>query len=148
MFHRYVASVSCGFCKSRSGYCICCNGCTYMLQASVLNVSSIFFQRYVAYVFIWMLHMFHTYIASVLSGCHVCFTMVFQVFRMYVLNVSSAFTASIVSRCFKYRSSVASPSSLSAASHQFLLLLLKLARHSPPPPLLDASGVRDGAGPA
>jgi hypothetical protein len=95
-----------------------------------------------------MLHMFHTYIASVLSGCHVCFTMVFQVFRMYVLNVSSAFTASIVSRCFKYRSSVASPSSLSAASHQFLLLLLKLARHSPPPPLLDAGGVRDGAGPA
>jgi hypothetical protein len=35
MFHMYVASVS-------YEYCICCNGCTRMLQASVHNVSSIF----------------------------------------------------------------------------------------------------------
>ena len=32
-----------------------------------------FFQMYVASVFIWMLHMFHTYVASVLSRCCVCF---------------------------------------------------------------------------
>jgi hypothetical protein len=29
----------------------------------------LFFQTYVASVFIWMLHMFHTYVASVLSAC-------------------------------------------------------------------------------
>jgi hypothetical protein len=32
----------------------------------------LFFQMYVASVFIWMLHMFHTYIASVLSRCCLC----------------------------------------------------------------------------
>ena len=42
MFQRYVVSVLCGCCKSRSGYCICCNGYTRMLQAYVLNVSSVF----------------------------------------------------------------------------------------------------------
>jgi hypothetical protein len=36
-----------------------------MLQASVPNISSIF-KMYVASVFVWMLHMFHTYVASVL----------------------------------------------------------------------------------
>jgi hypothetical protein len=43
MFHRYVASVSYRCCKSRSGCCICCNICTYMLQASVPNILSVFF---------------------------------------------------------------------------------------------------------
>ena len=33
----------------------------------------LFFQMYVANVFIWLLHMFHTYVANVLSGCCVCF---------------------------------------------------------------------------
>jgi hypothetical protein len=36
----------------------------------------LFFQTYVAIVFIWMLHIFHTYVASVLSGCCVCFTVI------------------------------------------------------------------------
>ena len=35
------------------------------------NVSSVF-QTYVASVFIFMLHMFHTYVASVLSGFCIC----------------------------------------------------------------------------
>jgi hypothetical protein len=39
-----------------------------------------FFQTCVASVFIWMLHMFHTYVATVLSGCCVCFTIVFECF--------------------------------------------------------------------
>jgi hypothetical protein len=58
----------------------------------------LFFQMYVPSVLIYMLHMFQTYVASVLSGCCVCFTMVFkcfqvflQVFQMHVLRVSSAF---------------------------------------------------------
>ena len=68
--------------------------CTCMLKASVTNASSIF-QTYVASVFIWMLHMFHTYDASVLSGYCVClqcfqlFSGVFQVFQTYVASVSA-----------------------------------------------------------
>jgi hypothetical protein len=62
----------CGCCKSRSGCCICCNDCTRILQVSIPNVSSVFFHTYVANVFIWLLHMFHTYIVSVLSGCCMC----------------------------------------------------------------------------
>ena len=67
-----------------------------MLQTSVPNVLSIF--RRMLQVFIWVLHMFHTYVASVLSGCCVCFTMVFkcfqvflQVFQMHVSSASSVF---------------------------------------------------------
>ena len=41
MFNMYVTSVLYGCCKSRSRCCICCNGCTHILQASVLNVSSV-----------------------------------------------------------------------------------------------------------
>ena len=59
MFQRYVASVSYGCCKSGSGCCIWCNGCTRVLQASVPNVSSIFFKR--------MLQVF-------LFRCSICFT--------------------------------------------------------------------------
>jgi hypothetical protein len=42
VFQMYVASVLYGRCKSRSGCCICRNGCTLMSQMSVLNVSSVF----------------------------------------------------------------------------------------------------------
>jgi hypothetical protein len=66
MLQRYVSSVSYECCKSRLGCCICCNGCTCMFQTSIPNVSSIF-QTFVASVFISMLHMFHTYVANVLS---------------------------------------------------------------------------------
>jgi hypothetical protein len=52
-------------------YICCCNGYTHMLQESVPNVSSVF-QTYIASVFIWMLHMFHTDVANVLFGYCVC----------------------------------------------------------------------------
>jgi hypothetical protein len=39
----------------------------------------LFLQMYVASVFMWMLHMFHTYVACVLYGCCVCLQR-FQVF--------------------------------------------------------------------
>jgi hypothetical protein len=54
----HVASVSCGCCKSRSGCCICCNGYTRMLQASVPNISVV--SDECCMCFIWVLHMFHT----------------------------------------------------------------------------------------
>jgi hypothetical protein len=42
MFRRYVTSVSYECYKTRLKCCLSCNGCIHMLQASVLNVSSIF----------------------------------------------------------------------------------------------------------
>jgi hypothetical protein len=62
------------------------NGCTLMLQMSIPNISSVF-QTYVASVFMWVLHMFHTYVVSVLSGCYVCIAIVFQVFHVFFLSV-------------------------------------------------------------
>jgi hypothetical protein len=53
MFQRYVASVLYGCCKSRSGCCICSNGCIRMLQMSISNVSYVS-HTYVASVFIWI----------------------------------------------------------------------------------------------
>ena len=58
----------------------------------------LFFQTYIASVFISMLHMFHTYVASVfiwmlqiLYNCFTCFQVFLQVFHMHVSSVSSAF---------------------------------------------------------
>jgi hypothetical protein len=131
-----------------------------MLQASIPNVSSIF-QTYVVSVFIWILYMFHTYIASVLSRCCVCFTMVLSVFAS-VLDVCfkcfvclQTYVASVAYECFKSRSGVASLSSPFSALPRCLLLLPVPAGHSnqrrkralQPPPLLDASDVRGGAVP-
>jgi hypothetical protein len=47
----------------------------------------LFFHTYVASMFIWMLHMFHTYVVNVLSRCCICFTMVFKCFS----NASDAY---------------------------------------------------------
>jgi len=97
------------------------------LQPYVLSVSDVpevcfigVFRMQVASVFIWMLHMFHTYVACVLFGCLCmvamvlkCFSCVFfQVLQKYVSSVSTAFilyVATIVFGCFKSRSGVASP---------------------------------------
>jgi hypothetical protein len=81
VFHTDVAKVDWGVAFVAMVY-------THMLQASVSNVSSVF-QTYVASVFIWMLHMFHIYVASVLSGCCVCFDMVSSVFQVFFTCVSS-----------------------------------------------------------
>ena len=63
--------------------------CIRMFQASIPNVSFVF-QTYVASVFIWMLHMFHAYVASILSGCCVCVAMVFKCFSRVFASVSDA----------------------------------------------------------
>jgi hypothetical protein len=90
-------------------------------------------------VFIWMLHMFHTYVASVLSGCCVCFYNDFKCFSGVFVSVSDTcfkcfiylqtYVASVASECFNSRSGVASPSSPSAASPRCLLLLSAPAGH-------------------
>jgi hypothetical protein len=69
---------------------VCCKGLFLMFHLC--------FRTYVASVFIWVLHMFHTYIACILSGYCVClqwFSSVFQiflrVFQKHVSNISSNF---------------------------------------------------------
>jgi hypothetical protein len=74
----YVASVSCWCCKNRLWCCICCNGYTRTLQASILAVSD----HGCCMCFIWALHMFHAYVVSVSSECCICF-------HTYVASVSS-----------------------------------------------------------
>jgi hypothetical protein len=121
-----------------------------MLQASVPNVH-LFFHMYVARVFIWTLHMFHTYVASVLSGYCVYFTMVFvyfrcflQVFQMHVSSVSSVFRrmlqvlhldVSKVGRMLHFPPRFLLP-------HLGISSSRRRAKHpSPPPCLLNASNI-------
>ena len=72
VFHVDVASVSCGCCKCRSRFCICCNSCTHMLQVSILN-------------FICFLY---TYVASVSNAYLKCFICLFFMLQMLHLDVS------------------------------------------------------------
>jgi len=57
--------------------------------------------------------MFHTYVASVLSRCCICFAMTFYVFSYVFANVSSVSSVyrrmlqNVLSGCFKSRSGVA-----------------------------------------
>ena len=74
-----------------------CNGCTRMLQAPVLNVSSVFSDvrckgvyLNVAYVFTHMIQVFCLDVAYVYN-CFKCFQVFLQVFQTHVLNVSFVF---------------------------------------------------------
>jgi hypothetical protein len=62
MFHSYVATCKCFIWMLQKLI-----GMLHMLQLLYTYVASLFFQTYVASVFIWMLHMFHTYVSIVLS---------------------------------------------------------------------------------
>jgi hypothetical protein len=68
------------------------------------------FWTHVASVFIWMLHMFHIYVACVLSGCCVWLQWFSSVFRCFFkcFNCLQMYVATVVSRCFKSKSSIAS----------------------------------------
>ena len=81
MFHMDIAKVNRDVAYVAMVVHVCCK--------LLFPMFHIFFQTYVASVFIWMLHMFHTYVASVLFGCYVCFAMVSSVF------------ASVTDTCFK-----------------------------------------------
>jgi hypothetical protein len=73
MFQTYVTSFSYGCCKSGSGCCICCNGCTRMLQASVPNVSSIFSD-----VCCKCVYMDVTYLSHICCKRFICMLRIFQ----------------------------------------------------------------------
>ena len=84
---------------------VCCNRLSSMFH--------LFFQTYVASVFIWMLHMFHIYVASVFIWMLLMFAMIFNCFCKYfrcmfrMFYLSFLYVTSIVSGCFKSRSGVA-----------------------------------------
>jgi hypothetical protein len=71
-FQRYVVIVSYGCLQKQIGGCctcwICCKcfrSTLQIFQRFVQNVSSV--QMYVASILIWMLHMFHTHVATICS---------------------------------------------------------------------------------
>ena len=111
MFQRYVSSVSYGCCKSRSGYHICCNGCTRMLQAYVPNVSSIF-RRCCNCVYLDAAYVLDIYCKCfILDITYVCND--FQVYSGVFANALDTrfkcfiwlplYVASVASKCFKSR---------------------------------------------
>ena len=61
MFHTDVAKVDRDIAHVAMVVHVCC-------KLLLVNVSSVF-STHVTSVFIWMLHIFHTYDANVLSGC-------------------------------------------------------------------------------
>ena len=114
----------------------------------LFSMFPLFFQTYVASVFIWMLHMLYTYVASVLSRCCLCFTWFSSVFA----SVSSVLRRMLqvlhldVSKLDRVlHLALSSPLT---ASPRCLHLLSVSAGHpnqrrrwAPPPPLfLDAGG--------
>jgi hypothetical protein len=50
----------------------------------LFSLFHLFFHIYVVSVFIWMLHMFHTYVVSVLFRCYVYDAMVFKCFMCFL----------------------------------------------------------------
>jgi hypothetical protein len=118
---------------------VCCKGLFPMFHLC--------FRMYVC--FILMLHTFHSYVASVLSGYYVCFAMVFEnfsgAFFFKCFICLRTYVASVASRRFKSKSGVASPSSLFYYSPRCLLLLRVPAGHPPPLTLPDADDVRGDA---
>jgi hypothetical protein len=121
MFQRYVANVSYGCCKSRSRCCTYCNGCARMLQALILNISSVFSDVCckcvyldVTYIFTHMMQVFYLDAAYVYDDFK-CFFYVFTsvsdtCFKRFVCF--QTYVAIVVSGCFTTKSNVASlPSS-------------------------------------
>ena len=108
IFQRYVASVSCKCCKSRSGCCICCTCSKSMLQAFVQNISSVpnvcckCFDLVVAYVS----HMLQQYILNVSSVSVLCCSKYFNVASckcfIWMLHMFHIHVASVCSKCFIY----------------------------------------------
>ena len=64
--------------------CICCNGCTRMLQRSVTNVSSVFSDECCK---------------CVLFGCCICFTHILHVFYLDVAYICKGFQVFSTFKC-------------------------------------------------
>jgi hypothetical protein len=109
MFQRYVASFSYRCCKSRSRCCTCCNGCTRMLQAPILNVSSYVFTHMMQVFYMDVAYVYNSFkcflgiFASVSDACFICFQSLIVIvalgcFKTSVLHLSGRFSA-VSPRC-------------------------------------------------
>ena len=95
-------------------YCICYNGYTCMLQASVSNVLSVLLDVCCKCFYLDVAYVSHICLQVFLPGCCICFAMTFQVFLGVFASVSNAcfkcficlllYVASVASGCFKSRS--------------------------------------------
>jgi hypothetical protein len=86
----HVASVSSGCCKSRLRCCICYNGYTHMLQASIPNVSSVSSNVCCKCVYldcICFTHILQVFYLNVARA----FAMAFQVFLCVFANISDTY---------------------------------------------------------
>ena len=101
MFHSDVVKVDQDIVYVAMVVHVCCKNLSSMFH--------LFFHMYVASVFIWMLHMFHTYVACVLLICCVCLQWFSSVsdacFKCFICL--QTYVASIAPGCFKSRSDVA-----------------------------------------
>jgi hypothetical protein len=104
MFPKYVASVVYRCCKSRSGYCTCCNDHTCMFKVYVTNIFHLF-QTYVVSILPKCCRSMH--VASIYFNCfqvchtYKCFICMFHMFVM-IFNCFSNVFASVLDDCFKY----------------------------------------------
>ena len=86
MFYKHVASVSYGYCKSRSGCCICCNGCTCMLHMSIPKVSSVSLDVCCKCVYLDVAYISHICCKYfILMLC--MFAMIFKCFQVFFVSV-------------------------------------------------------------
>ena len=76
MFQRYIVAFHADVVKIDRDIIMVVHVCCKLM----FTMFYLFFQTYVVSVFIWMLHIFHTHVSSVLSGCCICFSMVSSVF--------------------------------------------------------------------
>jgi hypothetical protein len=99
MFYTDVAKVDQDVAYVAMVVHICCKSMSPMFH--------LFFKRMLQACLFECCICFHTYVASVLSGCCACFAMVFkyflQVFQIHVSNILSVFlyVASVASECFQ-----------------------------------------------
>jgi hypothetical protein len=80
-------------------------------------------------VFIWVLRMFHAYVASVLSRCCICFTLMLQVFHpdvAYIFNTCFPHVLDVCCKCFNYFRRTLQMFSLDVAKVYQMLHLLQL----------------------
>jgi hypothetical protein len=110
MFQRYVASVSYGCCKNRSGCFVCYNDCTLICKycsTCFICFSNVCYKcvyldvTYVSHIhykcFIWMLHVFQWF-SSVFRCFCMCFSRMFQVFQAHVSSIH--LSSHICCKCF------------------------------------------------
>jgi hypothetical protein len=90
---------------------VCCKCFAWMLQKSIgmldmfqwlyTHVARVCFKCFIYFSdvrckrFIWILHMFHVYVASVLSGCCICLQRLLSVFRCF------ASVSDVCCKCFR-----------------------------------------------